>query len=141
MAAVGTSVEIADEALMDVVTAVSGSGPAYVVLLAEAWQTAAQAQGLSADAARALVNQTLLGAARMLLETNETATTLRQRVTSPGGTTHAAISQLQAHGFATLIDRAIVAATRARTHDGEGKDGPVLVDLGGGRLLHNKNTD
>src|SRR3546814_16609670 len=79
MAAVGTSVEIADEALMDVVTAVSGSGPAYVVLLAEAWQTAAQAQGLSADAARALVNQTLLGAARMLLETNETATTLRQR--------------------------------------------------------------
>src|SRR3546814_10091842 len=65
MAAVGTSVEIADEALMDVVTAVSGSGPAYVFLLAEAWQTAAQAQGLSADAARALVNQTLLGAARM----------------------------------------------------------------------------
>src|SRR3546814_1641100 len=93
MAAVGTSVEIADEALMDVVTAVSGSGPAYVFLLAEAWQTAAQAQGLSADAARALVNQTLLGAARMLLETNETATTLRQRVTSPRSEEHT--SELQ----------------------------------------------
>ncbi|PKM08539.1 MAG: pyrroline-5-carboxylate reductase [Gammaproteobacteria bacterium HGW-Gammaproteobacteria-4] len=112
MAAVGISVPIGDEALMDVVTAVSGSGPAYVFLLAEAWQAAAQAQGLSAEAARALVNQTLLGAARMLLETDEPASTLRQRVTSPGGTTHAAIEQLQREGFAGMIERAIDAATR-----------------------------
>jgi len=111
MAAVGISVAIADETLMNAVTAVSGSGPAYVFLLAEAWQSAAQAQGLPAEAARALVNQTLLGAARMLLETNDTASTLRQRVTSPGGTTHAAISQLQRDGFDGLIERAIAAAT------------------------------
>ncbi|PIQ36329.1 MAG: pyrroline-5-carboxylate reductase [Lysobacterales bacterium CG17_big_fil_post_rev_8_21_14_2_50_64_11] len=112
LAAVGISVAIEDEALMDAVTAVSGSGPAYVFLLAEAWQAAAQAQGLTADAARALVNQTILGAARMLLESDAPATTLRQRVTSPGGTTHAAITQMQGDGFAALIARAIDAATR-----------------------------
>ena len=112
MAAVGISVEIADETLMDAVTAVSGSGPAYVFLLAEAWQAAAQAQGLPAETARALVNQTILGAARMLSETDEAASALRQRVTSPGGTTHAAIAQLQGDGFAALIERAIDAATR-----------------------------
>lgn len=112
MAAVGISVAISDEALMDAVTAVSGSGPAYVFLLAEAWQAAAQAQGLPADAARALVNQTILGAARMLQQSDEPAATLRQRVTSPGGTTHAAISQMQSDGFAELIARAIEAATQ-----------------------------
>lgn len=112
MAAVGISVAISDEALMDAVTAVSGSGPAYVFLLAEAWQAAAQAQGLPAAAARALVNQTILGAAQMLLQSDEPAATLRQRVTSPGGTTHAAISQMHSDGFAELIARAIEAATR-----------------------------
>lgn len=112
MAAVGQSVAIDDEALMDAVTAVSGSGPAYVFALAEAWQAAAQAQGLPAEAARSLVNQTILGAARMLIESGESATTLCQRVTSPGGTTQAALESLRADGFEALIARAIAAATR-----------------------------
>ena len=112
MAAVGHSVAIDDESLMDAVTAVSGSGPAYVFALAEAWQAAAQAQGLPAEAARTLVNQTILGAARMLIESGENATTLRQRVTSPGGTTQAALESLRADGFDALFARAIAAATR-----------------------------
>lgn len=112
MAAVGHSVAIDDETLMDAVTAVSGSGPAYVFALAEAWQAAAQAQGLPAEAARTLVNQTILGAARMLIESGESATTLRQRVTSPGGTTQAALESLRADDFDALFARAIAAATR-----------------------------
>jgi pyrroline-5-carboxylate reductase len=112
MAAVGHSVAIDDESLMDAVTAVSGSGPAYVFALAEAWQAAAQAQGLPAEAARTLVNQTILGAARMLIESGESATTLRQRVTSPGGTTQAALESLRTDDFDALFARAIAAATR-----------------------------
>lgn len=112
MSAVGQSVAIADEALMDAVTAVSGSGPAYVFAMAEAWQAAAQAHGLPADAARTLVNQTILGAARMLTESGESAGTLRQRVTSPGGTTQAALESLQADHFEQIIAHAIAAATR-----------------------------
>jgi len=112
LAAVGPSVAIDDEGLMNAVTAVSGSGPAYVFALAEAWQAAAQAQGLPADAARILVNQTILGAARMLTESGESATTLRQRVTSPGGTTQAALESLHAEHFEQIIAHAIAAATR-----------------------------
>ncbi|WP_064749333.1 pyrroline-5-carboxylate reductase [Lysobacter firmicutimachus] len=109
--AVGPTVRIADEAQMDAVTAVSGSGPAYVFLLAEAMQQAGQAQGLSAEAARALVGQTLLGAATMLIRSDEPAEVLRARVTSPGGTTQAAIETFEAGGFRGLVDRAIAAAT------------------------------
>lgn len=112
MQAVGACVEIDDEALMDAVTAVSGSGPAYVFLLAEAWQAAAQAQGLPADAARNLVEHTLCGAARMLREGDTDAATLRARVTSPGGTTQAALEQLFAGAFPELIAKAIAAAVQ-----------------------------
>lgn len=112
MAAVGVSVAIEHESLMDAVTAVSGSGPAYVFALAEAWQTAAQEQGLPSDAARTLVVQTILGAARMLSDSGESASTLRQRVTSPGGTTQAALESLRHDHFDELIARAIAAATR-----------------------------
>lgn len=112
MAAVGESVAIEHESLMDAVTAVSGSGPAYVFALAEAWQAAAQQQGLPSEAARTLVVQTILGAARMLNESGESAATLRQRVTSPGGTTQAALESLRADHFDDLIARAIAAATR-----------------------------
>jgi pyrroline-5-carboxylate reductase len=111
MQATGITVWIDDENLMDAVTAVSGSGPAYVFLLAEAMQAAAVAQGLSADAARALTNQTLLGASRMLTESSEAASLLRQRVTSPGGTTQAAIESFEAEGFRTMVNHAIDAAT------------------------------
>ncbi len=109
--AVGPTVWIDHEAQMGAVTAVSGSGPAYVFLLAEAMQAAGVAQGLSTDAARALVQQTLLGAATMLTRLEEPADVLRARVTSPGGTTQAAIETFEAGGFRELVDRAIAAAT------------------------------
>jgi pyrroline-5-carboxylate reductase len=109
--AVGATVWLDDEAQMDAVTAVSGSGPAYLFLLAEAMQTAGIAQGLPPDTARALVNQTLLGAATMLTQLGEPADVLRARVTSPGGTTQAAIETFEAGGLRDLVDRAIAAAT------------------------------
>lgn len=112
MQATGITVWIENENLMDAVTAVSGSGPAYVFLLAEAMQAAGIAQGLSQEAARALTNQTLLGAARMLSETAEPADVLRQRVTSPGGTTQAAIESFEAQGFRGIVNNAIEAATQ-----------------------------
>ncbi|UUE98733.1 pyrroline-5-carboxylate reductase [Xanthomonas hortorum pv. pelargonii] len=107
----GVTVWIDDEAQMDAVTAVSGSGPACVFLLAEAMEAAAQAQGLPADTARTLVLQTVLGAARMLTESGEAPEQLRHRVTSPNGTTQAAIEAFQAGGFEALTASAIAAAT------------------------------
>jgi pyrroline-5-carboxylate reductase len=112
LAAAGETVWLTDEAKMDAVTAVSGSGPAYVFLLAEAMQAAAIAEGLPADAARTLVLQTILGAARMLTEGDADAGELRRRVTSPGGTTQAAIESFEAGGLVALVARAIDAATR-----------------------------
>jgi pyrroline-5-carboxylate reductase len=109
--AAGIVAWIDDEALMDAVTAVSGSGPAYFFLLIEALQSAAEKQGLPAAAARALVVQTALGAARMATEGGEDAATLRRRVTSPGGTTQAAVESLEANGFARLVDEAVARAT------------------------------
>lgn len=112
MAAVGVTVWIDDEALMDAVTAVSGSGPAYVFLLAEAMQAAGEAQGLPPDAARTLAARTLLGAATMLERSNDPASTLRERVTSPGGTTAAALATFEDGGFRELVNRAVAAATK-----------------------------
>lgn len=106
----GATVWIADEALMDAVTAVSGSGPAYVFLLAEAMQAAGEAEGLDAEAARTLTIQTLLGAARMLTHDDTPAAELRRRVTSPGGTTQAAIESFEADDFRAIVARAIHAA-------------------------------
>jgi pyrroline-5-carboxylate reductase len=111
LAAAGETAWIGDEVLMDAVTAVSGSGPAYVFLLAEAMQAAAVAEGLPIEAARTLVLQTILGAARMLTEGDVDATELRRRVTSPNGTTQAAIETFEAGGFGELVARAIRAAT------------------------------
>jgi pyrroline-5-carboxylate reductase len=108
--ATGLCTWIEDEALMDTVTALSGSGPAYVFLLCEAMQAAAEKQGLPAAAARALAVQTFVGAARMLAESNEPAEVLRQRVTSPNGTTHAAITAFEQGGFRDLVQHALDAA-------------------------------
>ena len=83
LSSAGPTVWIDSEAKMDAVTGVSGSGPAYVFLLAEAMEDAARAEGLSDDAARTLVLQTILGAARMLGESGETPPERRRRVTSP----------------------------------------------------------
>jgi len=101
---------IEQESLMDTVTALSGSGPAYVFLLCEAMQAAAEKQGLPADAARALAVQTFVGAARMLSESGEGADVLRHRVTSPNGTTHAAISAFEQGGLRELVQTALDAA-------------------------------
>ena len=109
--AVGISRWIDDEAHMDIVTALSGSGPAYVFYLVEAMSAAASQLGLDADTARDLAIQTCLGAARMLSESDEPADALRRRVTSPGGTTQAAIESLQADHFAQIIADAISSAT------------------------------
>jgi len=112
LAAAGHTVWLADEAQMDAVTAVSGSGPAYVFLLAESMLEAARSQGLPAEVAQVLVLQTILGAARMLTEENATPAELRNRVTSPGGTTQAAIEAFQAGGFECLVADAVQAATQ-----------------------------
>jgi len=112
LSAAGTSEWIADEALMDTVTALSGSGPAYFFLLVEALEDAAVAQGLPREAARALATQTCLGAGRMLRESGEAPATLRQRVTSPNGTTQAALESFDADGLRAIVARAVAAATR-----------------------------
>ena len=111
LSSAGKTVWIDAEAKMDAVTAVSGSGPAYVFLLAEAMEAAAKAEGLADDAARTLVLQTVLGAARMLTESDEAPEELRKRVTSPNGTTQAAIETFQEGGFEKLVGKAIHAAS------------------------------
>ncbi len=112
MQAAGLHCWIEDEAQMDVVTALSGSGPAYFFLLAEALEAAAVAQGLPQDIAHTLAAQTCLGAGRMLVEDGASAAELRQRVTSPGGTTAAALQAFAAGGFAELVAAALSAATQ-----------------------------
>lgn len=107
---VGKTVWIDTEALMDAVTAVSGSGPAYLFLLAEAMIDAGIREGLPADTARTLTLQTLLGGARMLTESDADAAELRRRVTSPGGTTQAAVETFEAGGLRALVADAIHAA-------------------------------
>ena len=110
LSAAGKTVWIDDEALMDAVTAVSGSGPAYVFLLAEAMVDAGIAEGLPPEAARGLALQTVLGAARMLVESDVDAAELRRRVTSPNGTTQAAIETFEGGGLRALVAEAIHAA-------------------------------
>lgn len=113
--AAGDIVWLTNESLMDAVTAISGSGPAYVFLLAEAMLDAARNLGLPADAASTLVLQTILGAARMLTEADTVPSELRRRVTSAGGTTQAAVEVLERGGFRALLADAIdAAAVRSR---------------------------
>lgn len=112
LAGAGQTRWIDEEALMDAVTAVSGSGPAYVFALAEAMEDAARAQGLPDEAARQMVVQTILGAARMLAEGGQSAGALRQAVTSPNGTTQAALETLADGGFHELVGNAVAAAAQ-----------------------------
>lgn len=107
--AVGTVVQV-EEAAMNAVTALSGSGPAYVFRLCEVMTQAGEALGLSASVAQALTVQTLLGAARMLAETGEQAADLRRAVTSKGGTTEAALASLEAAHFAEMFGAALRSA-------------------------------
>jgi len=108
--AVGIAIWVEDEAQMDAVTALSGSGPAYFFLFMEALQAAGQELGLPENTARLLALQTAFGAAKMALESNEDAATLRHQVTSPGGTTEHAIRTFQEGGFEALISKALLAA-------------------------------
>jgi pyrroline-5-carboxylate reductase len=101
-----------DEAQMDVVTALSGSGPAYFFLLVEAMEDAAVELGLTRETARALAAQTCLGAGRMLAESGETAAELRRRVTSPHGTTAAALDAFERGGLRSLVAAAMGDARR-----------------------------
>jgi pyrroline-5-carboxylate reductase len=104
---------VRDEALMDAVTAVSGSGPAYVFLLAESLARAGAAAGLPADLAARLARATVAGAGELLHRSALDAATLRQNVTSPGGTTAAALDVLMSpDGLDPVMNRAIAAATR-----------------------------
>lgn len=111
LSAVGTVVMLDDEALMDAVTALSGSGPAYVFLLAEAMTAAGIKAGLPADLARQLAEATVSGAGALIDESDEPPSQLRVNVTSKGGTTAAALSVLMAEdGMEALMTRAILAA-------------------------------
>jgi pyrroline-5-carboxylate reductase len=112
LAATGAVEWITDEALMDAVTAVSGSGPAYVFLLAEALAHAGTAAGLPPELAAKLARETVAGSGELLHRSTLDPAVLRENVTSPGGTTAAALTVLMGqNGFASLLDKAVAAAT------------------------------
>ncbi len=98
MEAVGVALFVDDEAAIDAVTAISGSGPAYFFLMAEALEDAARSLGLSGETARALARQTLIGAGAVLEEDARGVAVLRRAVASPGGTTEAALGVLDGDG-------------------------------------------
>jgi len=100
-----------EESQLDAITAISGSGPAYVFFLAEAMQKAAGELGLSGQA-RLLVNQTILGAAQLLMQSDDSAAELRRKVTSPGGTTEAAINHMQGNKTIDVVVNAMHAAEK-----------------------------
>jgi pyrroline-5-carboxylate reductase len=108
--AVGLTRWVEDEDLMDAVTALSGSGPAYLFLVMEAMEQAAVELGLPGETARLLTLQTALGAARMAMESQDDPATLRQRVTSPGGTTERALAVFEEKGLRATFAVALKAA-------------------------------
>ncbi len=114
--AVGISLWVDDENELDAVTAVSGSGPAYYFLLMESMEKAALELGLSQKTARLLIQQTALGAAKIALESDESPEQLRNRVTSPNGTTQKAIETFEAGDFTQLVSKALHAA-KARSEE------------------------
>jgi pyrroline-5-carboxylate reductase len=101
---------VVDEELMDAVTATSGSGPAYIFSFAEAMINASIRLGLSEQDSKLLVNQTLIGAAKMIEESGKDAGTLREEVTSPNGTTAAALNSFTSSGLAEIVFAAMEAA-------------------------------
>jgi pyrroline-5-carboxylate reductase len=111
LGSVGLATEI-PEKLMDALTAVSGSGPAYVYTFIEALSDGGVKMGLPRDVATALAAHTVLGAADMVLETNEHTAVLRDRVTSPGGTTIAGLAAMEQGGFRAAVLAAVEAAAR-----------------------------
>ncbi|HEX5636476.1 MAG TPA: pyrroline-5-carboxylate reductase, partial [Gammaproteobacteria bacterium] len=124
LSAAGTTTWVSDENLIDAVTAVSGSGPAYFFLLMEAMIAAGEKLGLDKKTAQQLTLQTALGAARMAMESEVDAATLRARVTSKGGTTEAAIKHFQENNFTKLVSDALASANHraGELADSLGKD-------------------
>jgi pyrroline-5-carboxylate reductase len=108
--AVGTTVWLDDEKLIDPVTAVSGSGPAYVFYFIEAMQQAAQEMGLTAEQGNALAISTFVGAAQLAAQSSDPVSLLRERVTSKGGTTYAALTSMEESGVKDAIIKAMKAA-------------------------------
>ncbi|MCK5669329.1 MAG: pyrroline-5-carboxylate reductase [Gammaproteobacteria bacterium] len=115
MRSVGLALWLDDETLMDAVTALSGSGPAYYFLIMEVMEKAATQLGLSQEHARILTLQTAFGAAKMALESNHDTETLRKQVTSPGGTTEQALNVLMNGGIEELFADALKAAQKRST--------------------------
>ncbi len=109
---VGEALAVKDEALMDPVTGLSGSGPAYLYLFAEALISGGVKEGLSPKIATRLVFQTIEGAVAMLKDTGKSPKELRDMVTSPGGTTLAGLSRLEEGGFTTIVSAAVSSATQ-----------------------------
>ena len=109
-ATVGT-VEIVPEYLMDAVTGLSGSGPAYVYMFIEALTDAGVKQGIPRPTAFKLAAQTVFGAAKLVLETGKHPAILRDEVTTPGGTAIAAVAELESHGLRTMLINAVATAT------------------------------
>ena len=118
MAATGESIWLTDESQLDAVTALSGSGPAYVFYFLEAMQNAGVAMGLDAAQAYRLAIATFSGAAELARSSSETPQVLRERVTSKGGTTHAAITALESAGVRAAFERALHAARDRATEMG-----------------------
>lgn len=112
MRSVGLALWLEDETLMDTVTALSGSGPAYYFLIMEAMEKAATQLGLAQNQARILTLQTAFGAAKMALESSHDAKSLRKQVTSPGGTTEQALNVLMNGGIEELFREALEAAQK-----------------------------
>src|SRR5699024_610137 len=97
---------------MHIVTAISGSGPAYIYYLVEAMQEVAEKEGLSKEVAKQLINQTIVGAGAMLSEATVPVSTLRENVTSPNGTTAAGLATLADHHFQEAIQACVVSAKK-----------------------------
>jgi pyrroline-5-carboxylate reductase len=117
--AVGKVVWVESEKQMDDITAVSGSGPAYVFAFLEALEKSAIAQGLTLEQARLLAIQTLQGAAKLAANSSESPATLRERVTSKGGTTFAALQILEQHHWSEIMMKAVAAASQRSAEMGE----------------------
>lgn len=117
--AVGTTVWLDEEVMLDVVTALSGSGPAYFLYFMEALEQAAIQHGLASDTARLLTLETCLGAAKLAINSEEDLLELRRRVTSPGGTTESALQIMDRANLPHILNQALDAAVKKASELGE----------------------